>query len=297
MLTTTLTQWQIFNAVIDHGGYLQASEKLNRSHSSLHHAVQKLQGQLGVKLLIVEGKQVKLTAIGEVMRRRSLRLIEDAQDLERLVGTARQGWETEITVAVEGVYPKDQLMAILTQFHEQGHGTRLKIESVILNGAVEAITRATADLVITPIVPQGYLGTPLMAVKMAPYAHKEHPLVTADVPVETGELHRNLQIVISDRTTQPLPTAIGWLKSEQRWTVSDFHQAREILLSKHGFCWLPAHIIREDIERGDLGLLNTRDKLELLVPLSLVIPSPEKIGPAGRLLADLFRKTATDSSL
>ncbi|MFC4273177.1 LysR family transcriptional regulator [Sneathiella chungangensis] len=292
MLKATLTQWQIFNAVIDHGGYLQAAEKLNRSHSSLHHAVQKLQDQLGMQLVTVAGKQVRLTPIGEVMRRRSLQLIEDAKDLERLAETALQGWETEIRVAVEGIYPKDRLIEVLREFHEQGHGTRLKIENVFLNGAVEAIRTAAADMVVSPIVPSGFLGTPLMRVPLSPFAGKDHPLIAQNSPIETGELQRHLQIVISDGTKTELPITVGWLKSEQRWTVSGFHQARDILLSGIGFCWLPAHLFQEDIDGGNLCRLDTRDKLEALIPLSLVIPAPEKLGPAGRLLADLFRKRA-----
>ncbi|MZR31926.1 LysR family transcriptional regulator [Sneathiella litorea] len=295
MLTTTLTQWQIFNAVIDHGGYLQAAEKLNRSHSSLHHAVQKLQDQLGVQLVTVEGKQVRLTPIGEVMRRRSQQLIEDAVNLERLAETAQQGWETEITVAVEGIYPKSQLMAVLSQFHAKGHGTRLKIENVFLNGAVEAIRNAAADMVVSPIVPSGFLGTPLMRVPLTPFAGQGHPLMTQNTPIETGELQRHLQIVISDGTKSELPVTIGWLKSEQRWTVSGFYEARDILLSGIGFCWLPAHLLLEDIERGELCRINTRDNLEALIPLSLVIPAPEKLGPAGKLLADLFRKVPAEN--
>jgi len=295
MLTATLTQWQIFNAVIDHGGYLQAAEKLNRSHSSLHHAVQKLQDQLGVRLVTVEGKQVRLTPIGEVMRRRSQQLIEDAENIERIVKTARQGWETELTVAVEGIYPKDHLVTVLRQFHAKSQGTRLKIESVILNGAVEAIQDAAADIVISPIVPQGFIGTPLLRVPLSPLAGKDHPLVARGTPIETGELHRHLQIVISDRTRAPLPTTIGWLKSEQRWTVSGFYEARDILLSGIGFCWLPLHMFKEDLEKGDLCRLNTQDKLEILAPLDLVIPAPEKLGPAGKLLADLFRKVPAEN--
>lgn len=295
MLSATLTQWQIFNAVIDHGGYLQAAEKLHRSHSSLHHAVQKLQDQLGVQLVTVEGKQVRLTSIGEVMRRRSQQLIEDAADLEQLAETAQQRWETEITVAVEGIYPKSQLMAVLSQFHAQGHGTRLKIESVILNGAVEAIKTASADIVVSPIVPQSFIGTPLMSVPLCPLVGKDHPLAAQENPIETSELHRHLQIVISDRTRAPLPTTIGWLKSEQRWTVSGFYEARDILLSGIGFCWLPVQMFDEELKKGDLRRLNTRDKLETRASLDLVIPAPEKLGPAGKLLADLFRKAATEA--
>ena len=297
MLKTTLAQWRIFNAVIEHGGYLQAADKLNRSHSSLHHAVQKLQESLGVELLRVEGKQISLTPVGEVMRRRSQLLLEDATSLERLGQTVRAGWETEITLAVEGIYPKSALMQVLRRFHEHGQGSRLKVENVILNGAVEAIRNAAADLVITPIVPSGYLGTPLMSISMLPLAHRDHPLVTTDVPIESKELQRTLQIVISDRTKSSPPAPIGWLKSEERWTVSDFQQARDILLTGVGFCWLPTHMFEDDLLSGDLAPLKTRDQLELLVPLTLVLPTPEKLGPAGRLLAGFIRDTASDRKI
>lgn len=292
MLKTTLTQWQIFNAVVDHGGYLQATAKLNRSHSSLHHAVQKLQESIGVRLIEVRGKQITLTPIGEVMRRRSRQLLEDADNLEKLAKTVREGWETEVRLAVEGIYPQAALIEVLKKFHERGHGTRLKLENVILNGAVEAIHNASADLVISPIVPTGYFGTLLVSVALRPFAGRNHPLVMTKTPVESRELHRHLQIVISDRAKSVWPATIGWLKSEERWSVGDFYQARDILLSGVGFCWLPPHMFEDEIRRGDLRLLNTRDRLELLVPLSLVVPVPERLGPAGRLLADLFRASA-----
>jgi DNA-binding transcriptional LysR family regulator len=47
---STFEQWRIFQAV-DCGGYAQAAEALNKSQSSLNHAVAKLQQSLGVALL------------------------------------------------------------------------------------------------------------------------------------------------------------------------------------------------------------------------------------------------------
>ena len=40
---TTLEQWRILQAVVDHGGYAKAADYLNKSQSSLNHAVAKLQ--------------------------------------------------------------------------------------------------------------------------------------------------------------------------------------------------------------------------------------------------------------
>ena len=52
-------------------------------------------------------------------------------------------------------------------------------------------------------------------------------------------------------------------------------------------------MFEDDLLSGDLAPLKTRDQLELLVPLSLVLPTPEKLGPAGRLLAKFIRETAS----
>ncbi|MCP3291660.1 helix-turn-helix domain-containing protein, partial [Aeromonas hydrophila] len=61
---STFEQWRIFQAVVDCGGYAQAAEALNKSQSSLNHAVAKLQQSLGVALLEVRGRKAVLTPAG-----------------------------------------------------------------------------------------------------------------------------------------------------------------------------------------------------------------------------------------
>ena len=63
---STLEQWRIFQAVVEQGGYAQAAEKLNKSQSSLNHAIAKLQQTLGVALLEVRGRKAYLTDAGDM---------------------------------------------------------------------------------------------------------------------------------------------------------------------------------------------------------------------------------------
>lgn len=102
---STLEQWRILQAVVDAGGYTQAAERLNKSQSSLNHAVSKLQSQLGVELLEVIGRKAQLTAAGEVMLRRSRILTQQIEDLELLADNLDKGWEPEIRIATELAYP------------------------------------------------------------------------------------------------------------------------------------------------------------------------------------------------
>ena len=41
---TTLEQWRILQAVVDHDGYAKAAQALNKSQSSLNHAVSQTAG-------------------------------------------------------------------------------------------------------------------------------------------------------------------------------------------------------------------------------------------------------------
>jgi len=292
----TLSQWTIFNAVIREGGYLKAAEKLNRSHSSLHHAVNKLQQQLGVTLLEIHGKQPVLTPTGQVVHRRARQLLKDAADLEMLARQLNQGWESEISIAVENIFPKSILHPILKKFNSGNHTSRLKILDVVLGGAVEAIENATADLVITPILPQGHLGTQLITLELRAYAHKDHPLNQQLQPVTQKELANTLQIVIKDTAAKEVQTPFGWLRAENRWTVSDFYHAREILKTGQGFCWGPAHLFTREIEDGLIKEIKTVGDLSRAVALYLVEPKPETTGPGASLLAQLIREEAVTAS-
>ncbi|WP_169569763.1 LysR family transcriptional regulator [Sneathiella limimaris] len=292
----SLTQWTLFNAVMEEGGYLKAAKKLNRSHSSLHHAVAKLQDQLGVELLKVEGKQPVLTEIGEVVLRRTKQLVQEAQDIETLAAQLNKGWESEITLAVENIFPKSRLHPILKAFSGDNRISRLRILDVVLMGAAETIQNRSADLVISPILPSGYVGTPLLSIELFPFAHKDHPLNTQDNPATQKELAASLQIVIKDTASQETDSRFGWLKSEKRWTVSDFYHAREILKTGEGFCWAPAHILEPDVSNGLLKPIATAEELSRIVPLYLVEPKAETAGPGVQLLAKLIREKAAENA-
>ena len=76
MLKSTLEQWRMFKAVVDAGGFNQASTAVHKSQSSVHHAVQKLENAIGVVLFENSGRKVKLSPQGELMYRRAAFLLE-----------------------------------------------------------------------------------------------------------------------------------------------------------------------------------------------------------------------------
>lgn len=284
---TTLEQWRILQAVIDHGGYHQAGAALHRSPSSLNHAVARLQQQLGVELLRVEGRKAVLTPAGEVMLRRSRQLTEDAYQLETLSENLNRGWEPQIRLAYDAIYPQHCLLDALKAFHPISRGSRIRIEETVLTGTQECITEARADLVICSQVPKGYLGEYLLQVQMVPVCHPEHPLTLSPQILTPLELSQALQIVIRDSGKQPQEQQ-GWLRSEQRWTVDYVDLAIELLLSGLGFAWLPLHQVEKRLQQGELVRLQLTEGNDRRMPMHLVIPQPDRIGPGAQALQQLL---------
>ncbi len=286
---STLEQWRILQAVVDAGGYAQAAELLNKSQSSLNHAVAKLQNQLGVELLQVLGRKAFLTEAGEVMLRRSRLLTQQIEDLELLAASIDIGWEPEIRIAVELIYPKSFLYQALAQFYPQSRGSRIQIIDTVITGTTEIIQEAKADLVIaaTGVIPKGFLGEPIYIAHMIPVIGVNHTLAS-ETSLGLEQLSQFLQIVIRDTASKPQDGPGGWLKAEQRWTVSNFYEAIEILKSGIGFSWLPQHLVDPLLDNGQLLRLPLKQSSERLVPMSILTPKEEKLGPGSRQLRQLI---------
>jgi DNA-binding transcriptional LysR family regulator len=285
---STLEQWRILQAVVDAGGYAQAAELLNKSQSSLNHAVAKLQNQLGVELLEVRGRKAYLTTAGEVMLRRSRILTQQVEDLELLAANIDQGWEPEIRIAVELAYPRSYLNAALAAFYPLSRGSRIQIIDSVITGSAEIIQHKSADLVIaaSAVIPKGYLGEPLCVTRFIPITGRDNALAGVS-NIDQTELSQHLQLVIRDTAQKPQENA-GWLRAEQRWTVDNFEEAMAIMQLGLGFCWVPDFIVSDALAQGSLVQLSLNQSSERIAAMSLVVPKEETLGPGSKQLRQLI---------
>ena len=113
----SLDQWRALLAVVDAGGYAQAAEVLHKSQSAVTYAVQKLESLLAVKVFEVIGRKAHLTPTGQVLYRRAKALLEEAGSLENAAGTLAAGWEPELRLAVEIIFPTWLLLQCFARFH------------------------------------------------------------------------------------------------------------------------------------------------------------------------------------
>src|SRR5688500_17366784 len=112
----SLEQWRCLAAVVEAGGYAQAAVRLNKSQSSVTYAVQKLERMLKVRAFEIQGRKAVLTGVGQMLYRRGRTLLDDAGELERAARKASAGWEAEIGLAVEVLFPTWLMFVCLNRF-------------------------------------------------------------------------------------------------------------------------------------------------------------------------------------
>ncbi|MGD8483816.1 MAG: LysR family transcriptional regulator [Thioalkalispiraceae bacterium] len=285
---TSLEQWRAFQAVIDYGGFAQAARALHRSQSAISYAVNRLQEQLGVRLLEIEGRKAHLTEMGQVLLERSRHLVNSASELEQLAQQLEQGWEAEVSLAVDAAFPMAEVFQALKTFSMECQGSRVLLNEVVLSGAGDALRESTADLVIGANLPAEYLSDPLLDIEFIAVAHASHPLHALPEPLTRRQLSAELQIIIRD-SGHTETQSVGWQNTEQRWIVSNIDTAIESISHGLGFAWLPKHKIINKLRDGVLKPLPLREGRAYYVSFYMAYGQPEQPGPATRLLAEKIR--------
>ncbi len=284
----TLDQWRTLQAVVDCGGFAQAADALHRSQSSVSYTVARMQDQLGVPLLRIDGRKAVLTEAGEVLLRRSRQLVKNASQLEDLAHHMEQGWEAEVRLVVDAAYPNTRLVRALRAFMPQSRGCRVRLREEVLSGVEEVLLEGVADLAISGFNIPGFLGTEMSSVEFVAVAHPEHPLHQMQRALTFQDLESQLQVVIRD-SGRNQPRDVGWLGAEQRWTVGSLATASTFVSSGLGFAWLPRHIIERELKEGVLKILPL-DKGGSRNPTFYLYSSKDKpLGPATQILIELIQ--------
>lgn len=291
----SLDQWRALVAVVDAGGYAAAAKSLHKSQSAVTYAVQTIQSLLRVKPFEIRGRKAVLTPAGQLLYERARVLIDEAAELERAAHRASAGWESEITVAYEIVFPTWLLLQALDRFGREAAHTRIEVIESVLEGASELVVQRRVDLAITPIVPSGFMGELVMRLRFVPAAHPDHPLFKLERPLTMRDLRKHRHLVIRDTSTKR-DKRVRILQAEQRWTVGHMATSLQAARMGFGFAWYPEEKIREELAAGQLKVLPVKDGGDRFADVYLVLADSEGAGPGVRRLAEIIKAEAAESS-
>ncbi|MGH8687621.1 MAG: LysR family transcriptional regulator [Burkholderiales bacterium] len=284
----SLDQWAALVSVVDSGGYAKAGEHLNKSQSTLTYSIKKMESILGVKLFELKGRKAVLTPTGTLLYRRGKLLTEEASRLERSATELGKGWEPELRVAAEIIFPTWLLLTCFADFSAERPECNLELYETVLGGTDEALVSGRVDLAIASAVPQGFVGDLLMPLRAVCMAAPTHPLHQLGRELTIEDLRRHRHIVIRD-SGEARQRSAGFI-NERRWTVSNKATSIHAAGLGLGYAWYPEDSVREELERGALKPLPLREGAVKAGTLFLVFADREAAGPGTLRIAALLRE-------
>jgi DNA-binding transcriptional LysR family regulator len=263
------------------GSFAAAARELGKVPSSLTYSVRQLEDALDVLLFDRRSRQAKLTAAGEELLNEGRRLLDQMDAVANRVKRVATGWETQLTLAVDGVISRLTMFELCEAFYALcpqvvsmrtgagvhnaglgGPGTRLRMRTEVMNGTWEALTSGQADLAIgvgadrgtPPGVQLKELGPMEFLFAVAPH----HPLAAATAPISDAELLRHRAVAVADSAQRLTPMTVNLLPGQDVLTVSSMQLKIEAQLRCMGCGFVPEPLAREHIAAGRLVVKATQ---------------------------------------
>jgi DNA-binding transcriptional LysR family regulator len=178
------------------------------------------------------------------------------------------------------------LLQCFAAFARERPETRIELIESVLGGTSEALIQGKVELAIGPDIPPGFLGDPLMPVRLLCMAAPGHPLHQLGRPLTLDDLRQHRHLVVRDSGAERT-RAGGWL-NENRWTLS--HKATSIRAAVMGlgYAWYAEDMVREELDRGTLKPLKLREGAERRGDLYLIYADRDAAGLGTRRLATII---------
>ena len=256
----------MMDSIARSGSFAAAARELGKVPSALTYSVRQLEDALDVLLFDRRSGQAKLTAAGDELLSEGRRLLAEMDAVANRVRRVACGWETQLTVAVDGVMSRLTMFELCEGFYAlrpdadkptEGPGTRLRLRTEVLAGTWEALLSGEADLAIgvgmdgiapPPGIELRLLGEMDFVFAVAPH----HPLAAHAGAIPDHELLRHRAVAVADSARRHEPRSFNLLPGQEVFTVASVQAKVEAQLRCLGCGFLAEPLAREHIRAGRL---------------------------------------------
>ena len=288
----TLDQLRVLVAVAEEGSFSAAARRLGRVQSAISQAVQSLETALAVTVFDRDGKVPQLNDAGRVLLADARRLIGGVEAIKAKAESIGEGVEPELTLAVDAMFPSAVLTASLKALSEVYPCLQVMVFTEAMGGAEQRLRDGAARLafcVPLPGVTDNRESEFLVTIPMVPVVASDHPLTTAPSPVVRADLEKEVQLVLTDRTTVSNGLT-GGIVSFRTWRFADLATRLEFLLGGFGWCNMPYHLVRDHVDSGALKVLEVAEPTISGIDIHVVHERGRAPGKAGRWLIEDLRQ-------
>ena len=284
----------MMDAIARSGSFAAAARLMGKVPSALTYSVRQLEDALDVLLFDRRSRQATLTAAGQELLDEGRRLLEQIDAVANRVKRVATGWETQLSIAVDGVISPLTMLELCEAFYAArppgsapatgsgmseravpgpataGPPTRLRFRREVLAGTWEALVTGQADLAIgvasSRELSSGLASAELGALPFVFVVAPQHPLAQAAGPIDDCDLIVHRAIAVADSAQRLAPITVNLLPGQDVLTTSTMEAKIAALLRGLGCGFVPQPMVREHVAAGRLvvkTLNRTRDPVRL----------------------------------
>jgi len=247
----------MLHAIEDAGSMAAAARRLQLVPSALTYRVRQMEEALDVLLFDRRSRQAKLTIAGRELLREGERLLADMDAIAHRVKRVATGWESQFTLAIDGVIDPTTVMELCEAFYALGSPTRLRLRDEVLTGTLQAVTSGQADLALGVSGNPGSSGTaagihslplgPLQFVFAWPLAS---PCSSLWILHRYRLLQQHRAVAVADSVQRGSGMTVGLLPGQDVLTVPHIRQKIDAQVRGLGVGFVPEGMARSWIEQG-----------------------------------------------
>lgn len=294
MNKVTLKQWQMFLAVVKYGGFAQASEKIYKSASSVHHSVTKIEELLNVNLLKVNGRKTYLTPQGKEVCCLVEKLLADANELESYISKLSIVEDSEIKIAIDESFPVGSLNFVLHSTCNENDQTQLASPKIMTTTIEE---QHNADVVISSLnsPTAGFKVKSVVSVIYAAVASPINwPFNTSDA-ITSHELHDQLEIKLDREHSDGIENISI---NNNCLKFDNLNSVIKLVCEGIGYAWLPLSEIQHLISDGTLKRISLSDQPNLReIDFYLKVREKNNLNPNVANIVQNFKYLHTNNHL
>lgn len=246
----------MLQSVARSGSFAAAARELGLVPSAVTYRVRQIEDALDALLFDRSSRQARLTDAGAELLREGERLLQEVDAVANRVKRVATGWESQLTVAVDGVISCSSVMEMAQAFFEVAPSTRLRLRDETLSGTLEALVTGQADLALgVALEPGNSLGVRSKALGDLAFVYAvapHHPLAAAPEPLADEVVQRHRAIAVGDSTRRGAGLTLGLLAGQDVMTVPTMRAKLDAQLRGLGGGFVPEPMARPFIETGRL---------------------------------------------
>lgn len=238
------------------GSFAAAARVLGLVPSAVTYRVRQIEDALDALLFDRASRQARLTAAGTELLHEGERLLHEVDAVANRVRRVATGWESQLTLAVDGVVSSSTVMELAQAFFELAPHTRLRLRDETLSGTLEALVSGQADLALGVTLEPGntagiqsrVLGELAFVYAVAPH----HPLAPLPEPLPDELLQKHRAVAVADSVQRGGGLTLGLLAGQAVFTVPTMRAKLDAQLRGLGGGFVPEPMARPFVESGRL---------------------------------------------